>query len=131
MNRRNFLKILGAGVTIPLIPKAAAKELIANEDNPFKKNYRQEFINGFEQQRKKIGNGTLILKGGYEEEAKYFWLETKIIYEKKEWYDLVRTVEPSIDQAAKNIAGCLNSLMLRNNHPYMVTEQQIWNALNG
>lgn len=107
MDRRKFLKILGVGVTIPLVPKLVLGGLREDIKN-----------NGTHDNR-------VDLAGGYDKYNSFYWVRTTTRFEGMEWHNVVQFT------SRKNysiIAETINNVHRMNGIPAMVNEKQIREA---
>lgn len=119
MNRRSFLKILGAGASIPIVAKLEAATPISLK--PYKPAVAKSNAS--------LVIGNITLKGGYDELQMYWWLRCSIRHRKKEWHHLVRVRGQEVQITA--LTNNLNGLLRRNNIPSKVSKNQILKAFNG
>jgi len=108
MNRRTFLKVLGAGVTVPIATKLFA-------------------IPSFLVDQPSYPNAVLV--GGYNHELDFYWLRTSIFQDGREWHDLVRVLGLEDDKNQfKVLAHHTNQVMKRRGIRGMITERRVRKA---
>ena len=110
MDRRKFLKILGVGITIPLIPNIAISK---NKLNLTKSLHNKQ-------------PPKAEVVGGYDLAMDRSWFRTAVYYNGTEWHDEM-LVNGRIDDP-KKLADIQNQAYKRNNLPCRITEEEVRKA---
>jgi len=118
VNRRSFLKILGAGVTIPLAAKLEAVNIPEGLT-----------IERLKEAQKVLNDApvdVIHMTGGFNELESYYWLRTSVHVNGREWHDLLRHTGSTLDYEA--IAKLQNELMEHHGADARVTGKMVKEA---
>ena len=119
MKRRDFLKILGVGITVPAIGIPTIASVNAKQS-----------VTGSVANESVMG--TVRMFGGVVEEESYYWLRVSLETGDAEWHNLMRTVLSDTDtaeSAAKRLAGGTNNVLRDAGHMVRVSEKSVLEAL--
>jgi hypothetical protein len=110
MNRRNFLKGLGAGATIPLWPNIVSGDSVEPKET----------------QQIESPTSFMTINGGYDLYQDYYWVRVSVEIPEGEWHDLFRFTKIN----CKKMSDKMNQCFRKRGQPYRVTARQIERALS-
>jgi len=98
VDKRTFLKVLGVGITVPILPKIVFGST------------------------ESLGNVNLLI--GHDWEFEYYWLRVSIEQDGKDWHSLIRFTHLDSDQF-RMLADSVNVVMRNSGVQGEITEQQV------